>query len=87
MALVLPPRIVKPAPFHKVHDYADILAIRKQNERKKITLPERYLFLAEHAGAIRATLLAGLERNPNTAPAAPVPPPTGGGGSQPGSSS
>jgi len=59
-------------PFHKVHDFADILEITKQNARKKITLPERYIFLAEHAGAIRATLLAGLERNPNTAPVAPA---------------
>ncbi len=75
MAPVLPGRPVPPV-FRKVHDFADILDIRRRDKDKMIKLPERYRYLPEHAGAIRATVLAGLNALPTGPVIAPAPPPT-----------
>ena len=74
-APVLPGRPVPPV-FRKVHDFADILDIRRRDKDKMITLPERYRYLPEHTGAIRATVLAGLTALPTGPVIAPQPPPT-----------
>ena len=73
-----------PIPFRKVHDFEDILDIERKNKDKKIVLPERYKYLPEYAGAIKATVLAGMERLPQQqllAPALPAAPSSGGGSS------
>ena len=68
-----------PIPFRKVHDFADILDIERKNKNVMIQLPERYKYLPEYAGAIKATVLAGMERLP-TQPLL-VPPTQSSGGS------
>ncbi len=72
-APILPGRPVPPT-FRKVHDFADILDINRQNKDKMIKLPERYRYLPEHVGAIRATVLAGLQQLPQGPVIAPPQP-------------
>ena len=66
----IPGRPVPPK-FRKVHDFADILDIRRRDANKMIKLPERYKYLPEYAGAIKATVLAGMEQLPNGTQVAP----------------
>ena len=69
----LPGRPTPPV-FRKVHDFADILNINVKDRSKMIKLPMRYKYLPEHSGAIRATVLAGLEQLPQHQVLAPPPP-------------
>ena len=73
----IPGRPVKPQ-FHKVHTFEDILQIRVRDKDKMIKLPERYKYLPEHIGAIRATALAGTQDLPTTTLLTPGLPPPGG---------
>ena len=89
--LTLPGRPTPAAAFHKVRSFADILDIDRKNKDKKIKLPERYRYVPEQTGAIRATILAGLQQLPQgpvvspEPPAAPTAAPPAASGSQPGS--
>ena len=73
----IPGRPVKPQ-FHKVHTFEDILQVRVRDKDKMIQLPERYKYLPEHIGAIRATALAGTQALPSTTLLTPGLPPSGG---------
>ena len=72
-----------PIPFRKVHDFEAILDIERKNKDKKIQLPERYKYLPEFAGAIKATVLAGMERLPQQPVLTPQPSQSSGSGSGP----
>ena len=53
-----------PLPFRKVHDFEDILDLEHKNKNAMIQLLEPYKYLPEYAGAIKAKVLAGMEKLP-----------------------